>query len=155
MKNTPLVVLSAYIGLHLNAPFHISSAQAVSPGKLAVNNTGMFPKDAGCFPGVKGSYRTFPGTYSVNINGINRTRRLKAGVQYSYSCNGFWGVAEGPVDSIVSLESSDGSTIIKSAVRKTGMVASKFIKDFSGDVRTCISPPFSPKYCSEFVSVSF
>lgn len=155
MKNTSLVVLSACISLHLQAPFHISSAQAVSPGKLAINNTGISPKDAGCFPGAKGGYREFPSTYSVNINGINRTRRLKAGVQYSYSCNGFWGIAEGPADSIVSLESSDGSTIIKNAMRKGGMVTSKVINDFSGDVRTCISPPFSFKYCSRFVSVSF
>jgi hypothetical protein len=155
MKNIPLVALSVYVGLNLQAPLCVSSAQAISLGKLAINNTEMSPKEAGCFPGVKGSYRNFPGTYSVNINGISRMRKLKAGVHYSYSCNGFWGIVEGPVDSIVSLESSDGSTIIKSTLRKTGMAMSKVLKDFSGDVRTCIAPPFSSKYCSGFVSVNF
>jgi hypothetical protein len=155
MKNIPLIAFSVYVSLYSQILFHIPSVQAISLGKLAVSNTGMSPKDAGCFPGVKGSYRTFPLTYSANINGINRTRKMKAGVQYSFSCNGFWGVAEGPIDSIVSLESSDGIAIIKSPLRKAGMAASKVMRDFSGDVRTCIAPPFSPKYCSGFVSVSF
>lgn len=133
------------------------SVQAQQPSYIAATDLGASPKKLDCFPNVQTKgVRTFPLTYRFNWNGKDITRNMKAGIQYSYSCNGFWGVYEGPIDSILSLEAKDGTFLLnRGSIRRYGSVSSNVIKDFSGEVRACIAPPFNSKYCSTYTQVNF
>jgi hypothetical protein len=120
----------------------------------AITNTRMSPQSSGCLTDVQGTGRSFSPAYSIQINGRQVNRKIKAGIQYSILCRGFWGIYEGPIDSIISLEFSNGE-IVKGMMDKPGMKASFVVREYSGDVKACIAMPFYPKQCSQEVQVNF
>jgi hypothetical protein len=120
----------------------------------AITNTRMTPQSAGCLTDARGIGSTFPQNYSIQVDGRQINRKVKAGLQLSDSCRGFWGVYEGPIDSIISLEFSDG-TIVKGMMERPGMKASFVVRDYSGSVKSCIAMPFAPKRCSKEVQVNY
>jgi hypothetical protein len=127
----------------------------ISPLTAAISS-GVDPKSSGCLPDSKTmKTTTFPLQYEVNVNGQKVVRNMKSGIRYSPLCNGFWGVYEGPIDSIMTLEESSGKVFARGVIRRFGMITSHVIKDHSGEIRACINPPFEKKYCTSLVQVNF
>lgn len=140
----------------VKSAFQAINSTLQMPSYIAATNSGSHPKQLGCFSDSRTlKITTFPLQYDLRINGQSATRNMKAGIQFSNSCNGFWGVYEGPIDSFMSLEDGDGKVILgRGVIRRFGPIASNVVRDYSGNVRACISPPLERKYCTPFVQVS-